>query len=801
MRERPHRAVTVRTMGTLIAALVMAGGVSSAEAPSSAPRAAQADPACTNQVTFGVVEAVSECFRREGEMYVSTAPVRVNGITFNPIAGRPLRFNPTRRTLSLGRIQLRLGSIVLYEGELSWRVPDGDRVTLARIDLGTHSLADQLPSDTEAALDLVGDDAANVQGFELKGEATLELAPGRTILSGSVELPGAFTDAEGNGLTGKVQLTADNERGVHVSGIDIRVPRAFVGRLELQNLFVTFAGEANADASATCNAESPGLRWEGGADAVVVPTPEPLRLQDVGLGFADGRFNYARASWVPPPPGKDIGNGVRIQRVAVSLCAGPPVRLEGRVGLTALPREDGTPGLEIPDAGLIFEGGDPWSLRAEAPSAVLNQGGRQYRFSELSVEYRSSGSVDFGGQLDFSLPVSGPTPVGTLDAGVRVQARARGFIDGARFNAELQARGCFAGSLRIGDAVPISIGEDDLCAQVDGVVSSVGLAVCGQVELRDRLFALGAGYRWGGTVDLITGACDLSPWQTARVARAAGLSRSSSWSVPLPDSRRGVVLGVRGRGARGLTIRGPNGERLRTSTDPRRAVRAGWGLAFANEAADTTFVLLAAPAGGRWTVTPGPRGRIRDVRVAEVLPAPRVHGHVRGDARAKELRYAIRPRRGQRVVFQERGRGASKILGAVRGGGRGRLRFRPADGPGGRRNIVAVVEQRGLPRRRLTVASYVAPPQARPGAPARLRLRRAGRVLHAAWAPARHTSRYGIRVALPDGRRLLFLRDRGRRSLRLGGVPRRGEVRVRVVGLRSDNAAGPAATGSIGTER
>jgi hypothetical protein len=131
-------------------------------------------PACETRVTFAVIGARADCFRREGSAFVSDGPVRMNGITFNPIAGRPLQFDPSRRSISLGPIQLRVGSIVLYRGDLAWTVPVGDRVTLARVNLGTRSIVGAPPDDTEAALDLEGDDSANVQGFDLKGEVLLE---------------------------------------------------------------------------------------------------------------------------------------------------------------------------------------------------------------------------------------------------------------------------------------------------------------------------------------------------------------------------------------------------------------------------------------------------------------------------------------------------------------------------------------------------------------------------------------------------------------------------------------------------
>ena len=62
------------------------------------------------------------------------------------------------------------------------------------------------------------------------------------------------------------------------------------------------------------------------------------------------------------------------------------------------------------------------------------------------------------------------------------------------------------------------------------------------------------------------------------------------------------------------------------------------------------------------------------------------------------------------------------------------------------------------------------------------------------WKAAKGAARYGVRVALPDGRKLFFLRDADERVVRITDAPAAGRVIVRVVGLRADNGAGPAAT-------
>jgi hypothetical protein len=180
----------------------------------------------------------------------------------------------------------------------------------------------------------------------------------------------------------------------------------------------------------------------------------------------------------------------------------------------------------------------------------------------------------------------------------------------------------------------------------------------------------------------------------------------------------------------------------------------------------------------------------------------RAPARVDASVRGRTLRYRIPRVKGQTVTFEERGRGVAHALGTVRTGGRGALRFTPADGKGGKRRIVALVEQDGLPRKQLTVATYKAPPRARPGLPAGLKIgagagkARAAKAapLTVTWRAAKGAARYGVRVALPDGRKLFFLRGADDRVVRLHDAPADGRAVVRVVGLRPDNTAGPAAT-------
>lgn len=782
---------------------------------------------CDKTASLGAVEIAADCLRNVGDSKLqATGPVKLNGITFNPrrAAGQEasVTIDTTNRTITFPEIQLRMGSIVLYQGDLEFGVPEGDSFVLATIDLETKRKLGDTSGDGEAALDLEGDDDAQAAGFPLKGKAKLELSKGQAILTASIELPAVFTDAEGNGLTGFVQITSDNAHGVRLDKARVTAPLAYLGSVEVQNLSVAFIG-ANAGAGSanpTCNTPSPGLRWEGSASVIVLPTADKTQLTDAAFGFADGRFAHASATWKPGGAGADLGGGVKLTKLGVSICAGPPLRLMGRAGITAMPGEDGKPRLEIPDAGLIFTGahdGKPWTIRAEAPEAKLG-GDIPLAFKDLFVQVSAAGAVDFGGGVHFEVPLKGKGDVAELDAAVAVDATAKGFIEGSQWSVELSATGCFNGTFKISDApsVPFS----NICPGIEGLVSSTGFAVCGSLKVGDKsLGRIGAGKRWDGDLKFMSSSCDIGPWRVSRPeaqgARAARLGAGPTASrlalgeapVDIPAGKGGVLVALRGvDGPPQVTLRSPNGTAVVTSpADADGAVETGRATAFTNVAAKTTYVALRSPRGGTWTATPvRPGDAIAEASAAAMLAQAKVRARVTGGDKGRGpriLRFEVGRRAGQTVRFVERGEGVATTIAVIRSGGVGVKAFRPATGPAGKRTIVALVEQDGAPRESRDVATFRAAAPAPAARPAGVRVARsstrATSTLVITWKSATRAQRYGIRVELADGRVYAFARGARDRRVELPGIARSTAAAVRVVGLRDDADHGRAGTARL----
>lgn len=256
---------------------------------------------------------------------------------------------------------------------------------------------------------------------------------------------------------------------------------------------------------------------------------------------------------------------------------------------------------------------------------------------------------------------------------------------------------------------------------------------------------------------------------------------------------------VKGRGgAPRVAVRGPGGAGLEDPSDQRPAVSVPIVISPLPRT-DETVIALNHPRGGRWRVfaLPG-SAAITAVEHLDGLPSARVSARVLGRGRRRALLYRVRPRDGQRVEFIERSGQVYHPLGVARAA-RGRLRFQAADGPGGRRRILALITLAGVPAQQLTVATFTAPPRERPGRVRRLRVRRtADGALRISWGAASGPVRgYLVGVTLSDGRRLALPEPLQRRRLLVRPVVAslRGEVTVRALGVAG--TVGPAVTVAV----
>jgi hypothetical protein len=127
--------------------------------------------------------------------------------------------------------------------------------------------------------------------------------------------------------------------------------------------------------------------------------------------------------------------------------------------------------------------------------------------------------------------------------------------------------------------------------------------------------------------------------------------------------------------------------------------------------------------------------------------------------------------------------------------GGGSFRLTPSGASGAKRALVALVEQNGLPRKRMVLDRFRAgPPSIGRAHRIRARLSRRGK-LTLSWGRAKGAEAYAVGVDLSDGRGLALHPRGAARKARISRVARGTRVTVRVIGTRSDGARhGRAAT-------
>ncbi|HMM49171.1 MAG TPA: hypothetical protein PKE32_06120, partial [Miltoncostaeaceae bacterium] len=289
-----------------------------------------------------------------------------------------------------------------------------------------------------------------------------------------------------------------------------------------------------------------------------------------------------------------------------------------------------------------------------------------------------------------------------------------------------------------------------------------------------------------GGVDLWLGSCDMDDYRVADTRAQELRAHEAGPSAIAAVSGRPASVSFRVRGVGGvpsITVIGPRGQAVTPAAT------------FADDQSATLFVAVSKPAPGTYTLQAAPgTPAIGEVAVSrQVAPAAIVRARVAGRGRAPPpLTSRARSGANQSTACAGRSRAGTRRIGTARAGTR-RLRFTPGPGPGGRRDIVALVSQNGLVRSERTVARFSAPPPARVGRARGLRVRRAGRSLVATWRPGAGLAAQRVQVALADGR--VIVRALGPRTGRItvAGVRRADRVRVSVIGQARDGRLGAPA--------
>jgi hypothetical protein len=565
--------------------------------------------------------------------------------------------------------------------------------------------------------------------------------------------------------------------------LHIRVQNTALGPLYIRNLDVKYTGGAEN-------------RFFGTAAFFVPPiAPKPANPSSekgsigVTFEFQNGEFIQASLDRLPlfgiyPPSGlplyapyvflTELGFGLRnkpelIFRGGATLIGLPDGQGTGLIELDALPQGDITP--DPATEGFKLKLSDPaeFSLGGKLKVAGVE-------FAHGNVFFSTAGIFSFGGSIDFDDPL----------------------FDLFHFDLGIPDNGAFLdvkhGLFAFTSQTHLCIFEDCVPYNFEGKLSvnNNGFGVCGTLPLPLPPLKLGFGYDAHAKAFEFTG-CDLDKYETTDGSQAKAAQAGGGVTLKGGMPEAGVkIIGT--ASAPKVTVAGPTGEQISSSSG--RTTNQDNMVLIESPSQKTTYLFVKSPAAGAWAISANQSSSpIASFEVANGLPPASVTAKVTGKKRKRTLSYTVKQIPGQKVTFVEQGSAGGTLIGVAQKA-KGEIAFAPGEGPGGKRNVIALIEQSGRVRDNRQVASYVAPPPERPGKPGKPKLKRTKKGLRIAWRKARGAASYRVRVVLErDGRRLLQLTKAP--SLAVADLLPKEKVTVAITGIGRNSRAGPTVRGTV----
>lgn len=736
---------------------------------------------CQDVLQVGAFTAKGTCLRpvnaeRDGKAITSwrsTEPVSLNGMAIEPRAGQWVAFElPRGGSGADPRIASRNATVsmnaggtyaVVTSGQFAW-TPKGSRLQDFHIDAKSVINGLKLTS-------VVGEP---------------ELKSNKMQAQVYVAMPAQF----GGATSGTpVTLGAGVARAAGADdAFSFSVPNAALGPIGLDTLKVTYDGID---------------LWEVEA-SISLPAPAAVNIRGAA-GIRDtGRFAYGEAemAW---DHGFALGGPIPVflQRIKfrIEVEPGESARCVPNVGKKEIVYPKGAPRpVGVPERFTIDFGYPTFALCGEVvltagPAvsgkavAQLTAGLGWATYADRPWVMRAFGDLKIAG-MPFGEARFAVYGDGYITAAGKVATGLGGIasIEGA-LNVEIY-RSSFNASGRVEACVDLV----DLCAGASAIVSSRGVAACLKLGTPFGDWKPGVGYLWGDSFpDLYFSGCGIGRYRATINRKATAAQATGARSFDLEDGLPGTSLVVKGDGtaAPKVTITGPGGRTITPLEPGRRSRMADDHVLVEDPRSRTTQVLIAKPAGGRWTVTPGEGTTVTAVLAADGLDAPEVSARVGGRGQDRVLTYRVKPVAGQKVTFVERGGSAGGELGAATGAA-GALRFTPAEGAAEQRTIVALIEQDGLLREERVVARYRASRAARPARAQRLQVAKRGGVVRASWRTVAGARSYTVAAKLGNGRTVV--RQVRVPRIRIAGAGRGGRAQVTVTAITPSGIAGPAVT-------
>jgi hypothetical protein len=656
-------------------------------------QAAQAVPAALDRMGF--------------PSYYSWTAVRIDGLDIDPQGGQPILVIP-----SASIVVSADASIYLLGHQISPLHTVALYLPAAGGSLGEISIPHKLP--IIGSLPFSGSIAVALRRAGVTLENGDTCAYDCAAISVNAELPGVFSDGDGHGLSAGAVVTADDQQGLQLDSLEVKIPHAEIAGIGVDNVDFRYR---HADDS---------LRGEATLDL--------LASGEITAKFAfvHGSFQEGHVAWsAGVGPGIDLGGPIPIflTRLGGGIEVNPPV-------LTA--------------EGAIAGGGDVLGCSLFGISGTLT-----IQFAPFELNANAAGELLCNQVAEEYFHVDEAGDIG-LGGNVKIEIYVLSFEAGIAFEV---SQGHFQFDGNVNACIKV-LGEHCLGAEV--VVSDHGVGVCADLGFTHA----GAGIVFPDETHFMLDSCNIAQFRSlpmpANLASlrhfpaASGPSARTSQALPsftIPHGQSVAAIGVRGiGGAPNVTLKGPDGRTISTPAsgylkDPNEVAIADGSKTM------ESYFFIDRPAPGKWTIASNPGSvPVAGVDQAAALPSPDLHAKLRRAGSGRErLRYSLRKVKGQQVSFVDARKGHGfRVLGQAHGS-HGVITFSPSADLGRQHEIVAWVTQEGHPREDLTLLHYTTPPPPPLPAPRGLKASRHGTSVTVRWQAVTGAAGYMLSVRLSNG--------------------------------------------------
>ena len=661
-------------------------------------------------------------------VYYSTGAIRIDGLDMDPVGGSPLIVIPAADLVVGLNVRVYLHGIPIVQlPVLALHLPNfGGQMGELRLPKSVPVIG-SLPFDGSIGISL------HRAGTKLSNGDTC--AYDCAALAVNLELPGVFTDENGNGLSAGAVLTADDQQGLELDSFELSIPQADLGGIGISNVQFRYLHGNDS--------------FHGGATLDLGP------VGDVGatIDFVHGHFNGASLQYsAGVGPGIDLGGPIPIflTQLGGGFTLEPPV-IEANGAIAGGPNVLGCALFGI-NANVVIQFEPEFVLDANGTGEMLCQ--------SVASEYFH---LDGGGHIGLGATVHVHFLVFSLQGGVNFDVDT----GQGHFQADANVSAC----LELFDA--------SYCLGAEAVISDRGIGVCADLGFTHA----GGGIQFPSNGIIFFDSCDIGKFRSLGFVTSLRGHAAAAQGFTVPRAQKVATIGLPGSGAAPrATLTGPSGRTISTPASGYEKTPTDVVIVDEKSATKETYFFINHPEPGTWKVTLQPGSApITSIQQAASLPSPAIRGRVATAGRGRErLRYRLNAIAGQQVEFAEKqANGNFRVIGSAHGKS-GSLLFSPSPDLGRTRSIEAMVTQDGRPREDAVIAHFKLPPASLLPAPKQLRLVRRGGALLISFRPVRGAAGYGLAVILGDGRSLYLKLPAGRHGARVAAVPANLGARVMV---------------------